>query len=63
METRQQLREQGLSDGDVEDRLYWDSLTFDIVKQWRAVHFPITLVFTVLAVAHIIAVFLFWSRP
>lgn len=60
-DTRQRLREQGLSDEDLEDRLYWDSLTFDVVKQWRAVHFPITLAFAVLSLAHIIAVFLFWS--
>ena len=62
-ETRQRLRGQGLSNEELEDRLYWDSLTFDVVKQWRAVHFPITLVFAVLALAHIIAVLLFWSRP
>jgi hypothetical protein len=41
--------------------MYWDSLTFDAVKQWRVVHFPITLAFVVLAVAHIVAVFLFWG--
>ena len=62
-ETQQRLRDQGLSDEAVEDHLYWDSLTFDVVKQWRAVHFPITLAFGVLAVAHIVAVLLFWSRP
>ena len=62
-ETRQRLRDQGLSDAAVDDHLYWDSLTFDVVKQWRAVHFPITLAFAVLALAHIIAVLLFWSRP
>ena len=62
-ETRQRLRDQGLSNEELEDRLYWDSLTFDVVKQWRAVHFPITLVFAILAVAHIVAVLLFWSRP
>ena len=43
------------------ERSYWDSLTFDAVKQWRAVHFPITLAFGVLAVAHIVAVLLFWD--
>jgi hypothetical protein len=41
--------------------MYWDSLTFDVVKQWRAVHFPITLAFAVLALAHIIAIALFWG--
>ena len=58
---RQRLRAQGLSDADLGDRLYWDSLTFDMVKQWRVVHFPITLAFTVLALAHIVAIFLFWG--
>jgi hypothetical protein len=62
-ETRQRLREQGLPDEMVDERLYWDSLTFDVVKQWRVVHFPITLAFTVLAVAHLGAILLFWSRP
>jgi hypothetical protein len=62
-ETRQRLRDQGLSDDEVDDRLYWDSLTFDVVKHWRVIHIPITLAFAVLAVAHIVAVLLFWSRP
>jgi hypothetical protein len=62
-ESRQRLHDQGLSDEEVDDRLYWDSLTFDVVKQWRVIHFPITLAFAVLAMAHVIAVLLFWSRP
>lgn len=55
------LRAEGLAEADIEARLYWDSLTFDAVKQWRLVHFPITLAFGVLALAHLIAVFLFWG--
>jgi len=60
-ETRQQMREQGLSPAQLEERTYWDSLTFDVVKRWRVVHFPITLAFAVLATAHIVATCLFWS--
>ena len=60
-EARQRMRDRGLSEGDLEDRLYWDSMTFDAVKQWRVVHFPITLAFSVLATAHILAIFLFWG--
>ncbi|MEQ1772219.1 MAG: hypothetical protein ABL891_00430 [Burkholderiales bacterium] len=60
-EARQQMRQQGITTAEMEDRMYWDSLTFDVVKQWRAVHFPITLAFAVLALAHIIAIFLFWG--
>ncbi len=56
---RMQLR--GLDSEDLEEQLYWDSLTFDAVKQWRAVHYPITLAFTVFAVAHVVSIFLFWG--
>ena len=58
---RQQMREQGLSPAQLAERTYWDSLTFDAVKQWRSVHFPITLAFAVLALAHILAIALFWD--
>jgi hypothetical protein len=58
---RETMRAQGLSPQQLAERTYWDSLTFDAVKQWRAVHFPITLAFAVLTLAHLVAVFLFWS--
>lgn len=58
---RHNMRAGGLSEEELEERLYWDSQTFDVVKQWRVVHLPITLAFAVLATAHIIAIFLFWG--
>jgi hypothetical protein len=58
---KQQMREQGAARQYVEENTYWDSLTFDAVKQWRVVHYPITLAFAVLAIAHILSVFLFWG--
>jgi hypothetical protein len=60
-EARARMRESGLSDKELADRTYWDSMTFDAVKQWRFIHFPITLAFGVLALAHVVAVFLFWG--
>jgi hypothetical protein len=60
-ETRTRMRVQGLSGAELEDSLYWDSLTFDAVKQWRVVHYPITLAFAVLAGGHIVSTFLFWG--
>ncbi|HWY73076.1 MAG TPA: hypothetical protein VNW98_05500 [Burkholderiaceae bacterium] len=60
-QARRQLREQGLSGPQLEERMYWDSLTFDVVKQWRVIHLPITLAFAALATAHISAELLFWS--
>jgi hypothetical protein len=55
------MRENGLSAAALEEQTYWDSMTFDAVKQWRVVHYPITLAFAVLAAAHIISIFLFWG--
>jgi hypothetical protein len=60
-ETRTRLRAQGMSEAALEESLHWDSLTFDIVRRWRAVHYPVTLAFAVLALAHILAVFWHWS--
>jgi hypothetical protein len=57
---RRQLLAEGLSRQDVDDRLHGDSLTLDVIKQWRVVHFPITLAFVVLALGHIVAILLFW---
>ena len=60
-EARRSMRAHGLSEEELQKQLYWDSLTFDMVRKWRSVHFPITLAFSVLATAHIVAVFLFWG--
>ncbi len=59
--SREQMRAQGGSTAALNEQLHWDSLTFDVVKQWRVVHYPITLAFAVLALAHIISIFLFWG--
>ncbi|MCU7851539.1 MAG: hypothetical protein KZQ80_04935 [Candidatus Thiodiazotropha sp. (ex Monitilora ramsayi)] len=52
---------QGLSDEEVEKRVFWDATTFDVMKKWRVVHLPITLAFVVLGLAHILSIFLFWQ--
>jgi len=55
------LSQQGLSAKHIEKEIFWDAVTFDVMKKWRAVHFPITLVFSVLSLVHIISIFLFWE--
>lgn len=61
VENRARLLEAGLSDGALDEKTHWDSLTYDLVKSWRVVHLPITLAFCVLALAHIASTFLFWG--
>ena len=60
-QTRASLEAGGSSAAEIEARLYWDSLTYGVIKQWRSLHVPITLAFAVLALAHIISTALFWG--
>ena len=53
--------QQGLSAEMADKKLFWDATTFDLMKQWRAVHLPITLAFVVLGVTHILSILLFWE--
>jgi hypothetical protein len=59
--TKQALAESGLSADEILERTHSDSLTVKVIKQWRVIHVPITLAFACLALAHIIAIFLFWG--
>jgi hypothetical protein len=54
-----QLR--GLSKPEVEQAVFWDAVTLDAMTKWRKVHIPIFIVFAVLALGHIISIFLFWG--
>ncbi len=60
-QTKAELREQGLSEPEIEQRLFWDSLAAGLVRKWRTIHLPIALAFAVLATAHIVSTFLFWG--
>jgi hypothetical protein len=55
------LRGRGLDDDALDKEMFWDAVTLDLMKKWRAVHFPITLAFSVLALGHIVSIFLFWQ--
>ncbi len=58
--TTERLRGQGLDGTALEERLHWDSLTYNTVKQWKVLHVPVTLAFTVLATAHVLSSLIFW---
>ncbi|MCF6283517.1 MAG: hypothetical protein L3J28_15170 [Candidatus Polarisedimenticolaceae bacterium] len=53
--------EQGLVGDEAERALFWDAVTLDTMKKWRAVHFPITLMFVVLGTTHIFSILLYWQ--
>lgn len=55
------LADAGLSVDDVAAQTHFDSLTMNVIKQWRVIHVPITLAFATLALAHILAICIFWN--
>jgi hypothetical protein len=60
-EKKASYAQRGLTGEAVEKKLFWDATTLDVMKNWRAVHLPITLVFAVLGITHILSIFLFWE--
>lgn len=60
-EKREAYSNRGLPAEEIEKRLFWDATAFDLMKQWRTVHLPITLAFAVLGLAHIFSILLFWQ--
>ena len=55
------LKAEGLSGEALEGRLHLDSLTVDAMKNWRAVHLPITTLFGTLVLLHVLSILVYWS--
>lgn len=58
---REHYQLRGLSKAEVEQAVFWESVTFDAMAKWRKVHIPIFIAFAALAMGHIISIFLFWG--
>lgn len=56
---RIQLINEGLDEKEIDKKLFFDSVTVKIMKQWRTVHMPIALLFGILSILHIITIFMF----
>jgi len=55
-----ELVKEGLSNEEIEKKIFWDSLAVKTMQKWRTVHKPITIVFGITAVLHILNIFMFW---
>ena len=60
-EQRQDFQQRGLQQPEVEQAVFWDAITVNAMTQWRKIHIPIFIVFAVLALGHIVSIFLFWG--
>ena len=58
---REHFQLRGLSKSEVEQAVFWDAVALGAMAQWRKVHIPIFIVFAVLALGHIVSIFLFWG--
>jgi hypothetical protein len=58
---REHYQLRGLARNEVEQAVFWDAVTVDAMARWRKVHIPIFIAFAVLALGHIVSIFLFWG--
>ncbi len=56
---RSEMIKSGVSILDADKNLFWDSITVDLMKKWRVIHLPISLLFGILAFLHIITIIIF----
>ena len=58
-EQRHQLQHQGLSEGDVDARLHGMASQEEAFRLWQAIHAPMTLMFLVFTVLHVVGALFF----
>ena len=56
------LQKKCLSEEEIERKVFIDALTVKAMTKWRIIHKPITLLFSIFAIIHIMTIFMFWSR-
>lgn len=58
-EKLQILVNSGSTKEEAEKKLFFDSITVDLMKKWRVVHLPITILLGILTLLHIITIIMF----
>lgn len=56
-----ELLNSGMQRSDAEKKLFMDSIAVDMMKKWRVVHLPITIILGVLSFLHILSIIIFSS--
>ena len=56
---RQNLADTGIGKDEVDKKLFFDAVMVDAMRKWREIHLPISLMFGILSILHIITVFIF----
>jgi len=58
---RQLLVSEGMEKETADKKLFMDAITVDLMKKWRIVHFPITLLLVIFSLIHIVTIIIFSS--
>jgi hypothetical protein len=58
---RQFLIAEGMDKEAADKKLFMDSITVDLMKQWRTAHLPITLLLLIFSLIHIVTIVIFSS--
>ncbi|MBI3138839.1 MAG: hypothetical protein HYZ15_09665 [Sphingobacteriales bacterium] len=58
-EKKKSLLATGSSPEEADKKLFFDSVTVDIMKKWRTVHMPITLLLGLLSLLHILSILMY----
>lgn len=58
-EKKKALVDSGMTSEDADKKLFFDSVTVDMMKKWRLVHYPITLLLGLLSLLHIITIIMY----
>ena len=56
---RKDMLAAGASKEEADKKLFFDSVTVDVMKKWRIVHMPITLLLGILSLLHIITIIMY----
>jgi hypothetical protein len=56
---RSELIKSGVAFNEVDKKLFWDSITVELMKKWRVIHLPISFLFGILALLHIITIIIY----
>ena len=56
---RQGFINSGLSAEEADKQLFFDSVTVDLMKKWRAVHLPITFALAIFSLMHIVSIVMY----
>jgi len=60
LRAKEDLRISELNKMEIEKRLFLDSLLVDKMQKWRKIHMPLTAIFVVFALLHIVSILLLW---